>query len=172
MKVTFVKKPGQRDRIYVQRDDGTETSWSFPSYGRGLPHDLVHLLVEAEFGLGDGIWARVAAGADLDRINAQANQAGGKIADKYRALGDDLSGVLASEALAALSWGMDWVTDAERLASLQANWASLDNPALPEVTEADITQARARLDAVRARWNALGATGAMAFAWPGGEVMG
>ena len=48
MKASFVRTEGAPDRIYVVRSDGSETSWSFPTYGDGLPHDLCHLVVEDE----------------------------------------------------------------------------------------------------------------------------
>lgn len=43
LEVSFVRRRGSRDRVYVRRDDGSSTGWDFPSYGDGLPHDLCHL---------------------------------------------------------------------------------------------------------------------------------
>ena len=48
---SFIRSRGERDRVHVRRSDGTETSWLLPTYGEGMPHDLVHLVVEAAFGL-------------------------------------------------------------------------------------------------------------------------
>ncbi|MCA9719806.1 MAG: hypothetical protein KC468_34385, partial [Myxococcales bacterium] len=101
MDITIVRKPGQRDRIYVARADGSEASWSFPSYGDGLPHDLVHFVVETTFGIERGLWGLVRAGVDIERVNAVANRVGG--ADKYRALGD-LRELMQAEALAVAPW--------------------------------------------------------------------
>jgi hypothetical protein len=56
LEVSFVRRRGKRDRVYVHRSDGTSTGWDFPSYGDGLPHDLCHLVVEDELGLPDGFW--------------------------------------------------------------------------------------------------------------------
>ena len=81
MELRLVRTPGQHDRAYVRLDDGQTRSWTFPSYGAMLPHDLVHLLVEVGFGIEDGFWGRVAAGLDPAKINAEANARGGK--DKY-----------------------------------------------------------------------------------------
>ncbi|MBK7758355.1 MAG: hypothetical protein IPI35_18545 [Deltaproteobacteria bacterium] len=50
MELRLVRTPGQHDRAYVRLDDGQTRSWTFPSYGVMLPHDLVHLLVEG------GLW--------------------------------------------------------------------------------------------------------------------
>jgi hypothetical protein len=41
------------------------------------PHDLVHLVVEAAFGLAQGFWGRVDAGVDPAAIMAVANRKGG-----------------------------------------------------------------------------------------------
>ena len=63
MELRLVRTPDQHDRAYVRLDDGQTRSWTFPSYGVMLPHDLVHLLVEVGFGIQDGFWGRVAAGS-------------------------------------------------------------------------------------------------------------
>lgn len=89
MKVTFVRSPGERDRIYVVRDDGSQSSWAFPSYGEGMPHDLVHFVVEQRFGVTRGVWGRVAAGAELGR--------------DYSGLGSDPE-LLLAEQLANAPW--------------------------------------------------------------------
>jgi hypothetical protein len=72
MQVSFVRSHGARDRIYVRRTNGTEVSWVFPSFGNYVPHDLVHLVVEAAFGLRQGFWGRVDDGVDPARVNADA----------------------------------------------------------------------------------------------------
>lgn len=144
MKISFVRTVGARDRVYVERDDGTTASWAFPTYGDAPPHDLVHLIAEQELGLTDGLWARIAAGADLAAINAAADRTGGTIAQKYAALGD---GVLRSEAAAAaLS-----IVDGEPPA-----WIDL----------AALARARARLAEIAAAWRALVPKGALTFSWP------
>src|SRR5678816_2525104 len=102
MRIAFVRTAGKPDRVYVKRTSGTEVSWSFPTFGNDLPHDLVHLVVEAMFGVHQGFWARVDAGVDVARINAMANRQGG--AGKYAAFGTDLSDLYLAEVLAAVPW--------------------------------------------------------------------
>ena len=99
MEIAFVRVPGQRDRIYVHRSDGSEASWEFPTFGDAPPHDLVHLIVEAAFGLRRGFWGLVDSGVDPARINAAANRKGG--ADKYAGFAADLREILRAEDLAA-----------------------------------------------------------------------
>jgi hypothetical protein len=77
LRASFVRTVGERDRIYVVRSDGSEVNWAFPNYGEALPHDLIHLVVEAAFGLRQGFWGRVDAGVDPGAIMADANRRGG-----------------------------------------------------------------------------------------------
>ena len=102
LKASFVRSVGERDRIYVVRSDGSEVEWAFPSYGDAPPHDLVHLVVEAAFGLTQGFWGRVDAGVNPGAILADANRAGG--ADRYARFGPALSELLLAETLANSGW--------------------------------------------------------------------
>ncbi|MEM9488939.1 MAG: hypothetical protein AAGC55_07325 [Myxococcota bacterium] len=170
MEITFVRTAQSKDRIYVHRDDGSETAWSFPSYGPELPHDLYHLIIESSLAISDGIWARVARGADLKRINAQANRTVGKLRDKYRGLGDDIDGVLLSEALVVAPWSRA-AGESELLAAVREAIAAADISRPVDITAAAITATRSRLDEMRQRWRALGAQGSLRFAFPGGELL-
>ena len=161
MRVTFVRTVGAKDRVYVTRDGGGETSWEFPSYGEGLPHDLVHLVVESRFGVTRGVWGRVAAGADLARINAAANKMGGN--DKYRALGDDLDQVMLAEVLANAPWlRLDEAPTVT--AVLEHMSAQVAVPA--SVTAESIERVRAELFALREKWRALAPKGSLTFRYP------
>ena len=153
MKVTFVRSDGP-DRMYVQRDDGSESSWSFPSYGEGLPHDLVHLVVERHLGLRSGFWGLVERGIDFNRINEAANRKGGKLADKYADLGD-LEELLRAEMVSNLPWGQEWFEDA-----LETNAAFNE---MPDREQLDAIAAE--LDGWRARWRELPNKGALQMSW-------
>ena len=115
-----------RDSFFVVRTDGTEVTWTFPSYGDGLPHDLVHLVVESACGIARGFWGLVDGGADPARVNAVANRTVGKLADKYAAFGDD-SELVRAEALANGGWtAHERASEIRRtLDALQARWAAL-----------------------------------------------
>ena len=102
LNATFVRTVGERDRIYVTRSDGSVVSWVFPTYGDVPPHDMIHLIVESAFGVTQGFWGRVDAGADPGVIAARANRISG--GNKYAAFGDDLSGLQLAEALANPGW--------------------------------------------------------------------
>lgn len=164
MQVTFVRHPEAPDRIYVVRDDGSEASWSFPSYGDGLPHDLVHLVLERRFGLRHGFWGRVAAGVDPSRINAMANQKGGK--GKYAGFGEDLRELWLAEALAGAPWGMAELSDAELLAMLRANVEAAGTPSPLPLTVELVAELREMLAQTRRQWQVQAPKGALRFSFP------
>jgi hypothetical protein len=152
LRATFVRTAGQPDRVYVVRPDGTEVSWSFPSYGDMLPHDLVHLVVEAAAGLRDGFWGRVARGVDPARVNALADGAAGKLADKYAGYGDDLRELVVAEALAAYPWTAD---DPDYRAAVLADWRERIGAGVEPPSSERIATVRAMLEALTARWRTL-----------------
>src|SRR5262249_5593576 len=123
MEIAFVRTQGQADRMYVRRTDGTEVSWSFPTFGNYIPHDLVHLVVESAFGLKNGFWGRVDAGVDVARINAEANRIGG--ANKYAKYGPDQADLFVAEMLAATRWGDSTLSDSDLLAGILRSYSKL-----------------------------------------------
>ena len=72
MKVSFVRRRGRRDHVYVTRSDGSIAEWAFPSYGDDLPHDLCHLVVEDALGIAHGFWGLLDEGVDVKLIDDQA----------------------------------------------------------------------------------------------------
>ena len=159
LRATFVRTAGQPDRVYVVRPDGSEVSWPFPSYGDALPHDLVHLVVEAAAGLRDGFWGRVARGVDPARVNAQADAAAGKLGQKYAGYGDDLRELIHAEALAAYPWSAD---DPALHDGLLAAWRDGIGATFAEPDAARVDAVRAALADLLTRWRALAPKGALA----------
>jgi len=105
LKASFVRTIGERDRVYVTRSDGSTVNWVFATYGDAPPHDLIHLVVEAAFGVAQGFWGRIDAGVDPAAIMAEANKLGG--ANKFAGFGSDRSELLLAEILANPGWFMD-----------------------------------------------------------------
>jgi hypothetical protein len=63
MRVTFPRLSDHEwGYAVVERDDGVAYRLWEGRRGPGLPHDLVHYLVEQELRLADGIWGAIAAG--------------------------------------------------------------------------------------------------------------
>lgn len=170
MELRFVRTQGQKDRVYVRRTDGSETSWAFPTYGDMVPHDLVHLVVEAAFGLHSGFWGRVDAGVDVARINAEANRRGG--AHKYQGFGEDLRGLLTAEALAGVPWADPNFTDSELHEAMarQCQQAGLTPPS--SLTLERVSQVRATLERLQTRWKSLVPKGTLLLHFEPGDLEG
>jgi hypothetical protein len=153
LKAAFVRTVGERDRIYVTRSDGTEVSWPFPTYGDGLPHDLVHLVVESAFGVRAGFWGRVDAGADPKAIADDANRRGGR--DKYAAYGADRGELLVAEALVNAPWLTRGISNGAVLEAIGEACArdGLRPPAA--LTGNRVRETRALLGALGERWRTL-----------------
>lgn len=63
MRVTFPRLPNhEAGYSVVERDDGVVYRLLGGRAGTALPHDIVHLVVERELGVADGIWGGIAAG--------------------------------------------------------------------------------------------------------------
>ena len=148
LKVAFVRTVGEADRFYVTRSDGSEASWSSPTYGDALPHDLIHLVVESAFGLSRGFWGRVDEGVDPKIVNDQANRKGG--AGKYAAYGSDRAELDLAEALATADWSSDTIE-----VGLAEACARMRAAAPPPVTAEQVREVHSVLGALGARWRAL-----------------
>src|SRR5215471_13787068 len=159
MKIAFVRTEGMPDRVYVTRTDGTETSWSFPTFGSYVPHDLVHLVVETAFGLGQGFWGRVDAGVDVARVNAEANRKGG--INKYAKFGTDRSELYISEILAATRWADGTLTDEELMRSIGETCSNQSLSIPHNLSTASVHQVRDTLDILCGRWIELLQKGAL-----------
>jgi len=160
---SFVRVRGQRDRIYVHRSDGSEVSWVFPTYGEGLPHDLVHLVVEAAFGLRTGFWGRVDAGVDPARVNDEARLRGARAArskggaEKYLGFGADRAELMLAEGLAAAPWFDPEVSEA----AVVETCARLGARAPGSLTPERVHDVRSVLLALRTRWRRIETKGTL-----------
>lgn len=151
LEVTFVRRQGSRDRVYVTRADGTSAGWDFPSYGDWLPHDLCHLVVEEELGLTDGFWGLVDLGIEVGLVNNQATlMRDGRPLVEHGEL--DLTGLIEAESVVAALTGP----------------ASTEADALPGATSLEaVATIRRRLQSLAARWCALDDGGAITLEFPG-----
>ncbi len=65
VEVTFTKTGARRYRVAATRDKAPELVMDpAPGFDSFLPHDLVHFLVECEWGIQNGIFGQLAAGGD------------------------------------------------------------------------------------------------------------
>ncbi|QGV82324.1 hypothetical protein [Streptomyces ficellus] len=162
MRVTFTKGPGISYDIAVQRERGPELA---PRNGPGghahLPHDLVHLLVEAEAGLRGGVFGRLAAGDNglfWPADPAERRRAGRRRRSKgQRPTPRERADMARSEELAMIALPV-WELRQGHIAHLPAYLAPV---AVPPVVERIVD----RFDVYAARWHALPVGGSLTVRW-------
>jgi hypothetical protein len=65
VRVSFTKTAARRYSVYVERDNAPALAISSaPGFDVYLPHDLLHFVAEAEFGLDGGVFGDLAAGGN------------------------------------------------------------------------------------------------------------
>lgn len=142
-----------------------------PGYDARMPHDLMHLVVEAQLGLAHGIYGQLAAGGDagsfhlsvtndegsrqLTRTRKRVSTRGKKLMSRGR---DDC---LQSERATYICW-QEWLarSSSHRIRGT-ASAGELHN--LNQKKLAEICQ---HLDQLSARWSSLKVGESMAVGWP------
>ena len=170
MRVTFPRLPDhERAWALVERDDGVV----FQFYGGGtagprLPHDIMHLVVERELRIKDGIWAGIAAGLVFDSMHHVSGRRPPHAAERSKAL---------------LRGFREQGLRAELLADLVSSAATLDTMTLdkikrlaatklsvlpdPDVDPVVIAAAARALQVEAARWARLRVGEELSYDWPG-----
>jgi hypothetical protein len=144
MRVTFPRLPDhERAWALVERDDGVVYRLYSGTAGPRLPHDIMHLVVERELRISDGIWAGIAAGGPCQPPGQRAELLADLVA------GAAALGTLTLDKIRRLT--------ADKLAALPD--ASVD-PVLVAVA------ARA-LQVEAARWARLRVGEELSYDWPG-----
>ncbi|HEY7014226.1 MAG TPA: hypothetical protein VH480_15815 [Streptosporangiaceae bacterium] len=141
--MTFPRLPDhERAWALVERDDGVVYRLYRGTAGPRLPHDIMHLVVERELRISDGIWAGIAAGGSCQPPGQRAELLADLVA------GAAALGTLTLEKIRRLT--------ADKLAALPD--ASVD-PVLVAVA------ARA-LQVEAARWARLRVGEELSYDWP------
>jgi hypothetical protein len=165
MQLTAVRGTEDRDRVYVTRDDDTEVFWTWPSYGRDLPHDLVHWVVESEVHLDQGFWGLVASGVDPTRVNKSAERIASGVRLRDLA-GLDLTQLIQAEHLSVLVSRATWssIDDAITYVNDQCESFGVDRPEGLDPRSAErMVQRCAELNR---NWQAVAPDAGLVLAWP------
>lgn len=142
------------DRVEARRADGSVASWTCPTYGGSLPHDLVHVMVEAGFELRRGLWGLVEGGLDPALANQRVRD--GMSQSTSSRFAPEQTELLQSEALCLMHWYDPDPTGEARCEQIAAACAELrvSRPAALTPERANRVCVLAR--ALRRRWRALG----------------
>ena len=169
MRVTFPRLPDhERAWALVERDDGVVYRLYGSTAGPRLPHDIMHLVVERELRIKDGIWAGIAAGLVFDSMQHVSGRRPPHAAERSKAL---LRGFreqgLRAELLADLvssAAALETMT-LDKIKRLTATKLSV----LPD-TDVDpvvIAAAARALQVEAARWARLRVGEELSYDWPG-----
>ena len=168
MRVTFPRLP-DHERAYalVERDDGVVYRLYGGTAGPRLPHDIMHLVVERELRISDGIWAGIAAGVVFDSMRYVSGRRPPHAAERSRQLlrGGRQSG-LRAEVLADLvssAAALDTLSR-DKIRRLAADKLSV----LPgaDVDPVVVAAAAQALQVEAARWARLRVGEELCYEWP------
>jgi len=185
MEVVFERMEGRRYAIEVHRPGAPLLRMDpAPGFDHYFPHDLQHLIVEEQLGIGDGIFGRLAQGGTASTFHAVGRPGSSSVRALSRerrelsrrndrlAVGGS-PGFGRSERATFIAW-YDWLshcpeielrTKADAMAataeSTLARMAASERLALI----AALPQLRVRVDTVARHWASLGAGQSMAIPW-------
>ena len=149
MRVTFPRLPDhERAWALVERDDGVVYRLYSGTAGPRLPHDIMHLVVERELRIKDGIWAGIAAGGPSQPPGQRAELLADLVA------GAAALGTLTLEKIRRLT--------ADKLAALP----SAERQGA-EVDPVVVAVAARALQVEAARWARLRVGEELTYDWPG-----
>ncbi|MFS3128524.1 hypothetical protein ACLM5J_08975 [Nocardioides sp. Bht2] len=164
MQVRFERTGERRYAVAVLRSmHGDLRMDPAPGYSELIPHDLVHLVVEEQGGLRDGIFGQLAAGGNAGtfvptdelRTKVWARQ----VARRNNSTGTEMA---RSEDLAAQVYPR-WLRHSGHLPD--SHYVRQEPPAT-DLSAADLAHAFTRLDELSAQWRAVDVGGAMTVDWP------
>lgn len=167
MQVRFERTGPRRYAVAVLRSlHGDLRMDPAPGYSDLIPHDLVHWVVEDEFGLRDGIFGQLAAGGNAGtfvpteelRTRAWARQ----VERRNRTTGADMG---RSEDLAAQVYPR-WLRHGGHA---PGSHYVQQEPPRTDLGDSDLQRAFERLDALSATWRAVGVGRSMTVVWPSPE---
>ncbi len=167
MQIEFTK--GQReDTIAIIRGDGSKAETRFAHKGP-VPHDAVHLFVEAGLGLEQGFWGMVAGGRHPEELADMAKAAGHASAKRASVPDASIVELLQAERLVEVFEADLWsgsTGDEAALLDLGRTACSTSHVPMPLVPEHAIAQIRAAIAAFSADWRAAPIGHHAEFIWP------
>lgn len=141
-----------------------------PGYDPFMPHDLMHLVVEAQLGLSRGVFGQLAAGGDAGTFhptfeNRETSRQIARVRRRVKARGRKLlqegrDEAAQSERATFICWN-EWIARSKSSAKSVRNVnpaRKLDEQKLNEICE--------HLDELSSRWSSLEVGESMAVRWP------
>ena len=169
MRVTFPRLP-DRQRAYalVERDDGVVYRLYGGPAGPRLPHDIMHLVVERELRVRDGIWGGIADGIVFDSMQHVSGRRPPHAAERSSQLlrgfrHQGLRAELLADLVSSVA-ALDHVTPDKIRRLADAKLSVLPDA---DVDPALIAAAARALQVEAARWARLRVGEELCYEWPG-----
>jgi hypothetical protein len=163
IRISAVRTGEERDRVYVERADGTEVSWTWSREEPALPHDLVHWVVETEARLLHGFWGLVADGLDPARVDRMAERIASGVTLRDMS-GRDLTDLIHAECLTSAVTRPDRMPDAAWSGLVEALERFGVEP--PDLSAADLAAIEGRVGDLRRSWFETPAGSALELDFP------
>ena len=167
MQITFTK--GQReDWITIVRDDASRAETPFPHKGP-VPHDAVHLFVEAGLRLDHGFWGLIARGLHPEALAELAKAAGHASANRARLPDASIVELLQAERLVEVFEADLWSGangDEDALLDLGRTACSYSHVPMPDVPSGTVAHIRTAITQFAKDWLAAGVGHKTEFCWP------
>jgi hypothetical protein len=169
MVVHFLKTGTHRYGVFVERESGPNViADPAPGYDDFLPHDLLHFVAEAEWGIDGGVFGQLAAGGDPGIFLPVEEELVDKWVRSRKLRKKQHSHGRRSEALAGV---LDAAWKARhRKARLPEHWNL--HLAAARVESEPLAVVLASLDDLARRWHKLQVVGSLTLGWPRPEAQG
>ena len=167
MQITFTK--GQReDWIAIVRDDGSRADTQFHHKGP-VPHDAVHLFVEAGLGLSQGFWGMVGNGLHPEELLEIAKSAGHASAKRAGIPGARIVELLQAERLVEVFEADLWSGssgDEDALLDLGRSACACSHVPMPAVPDGAVVRIRSGIVHFSEDWLAAPIGHKIELCWP------
>jgi hypothetical protein len=163
VKVTFTRTGERRYGVFVQRDKGPAmVLHAAPGYDEFLPHDLLHFVAEAEWGLDGAVFGQLAAGGDAGMFSPVEPALRRKVRRRRKLARKPKSKGRRSEVLA---WLLDSAWKARHgMGRLPEDW---DEWLVAARVEPDrLEQVVSSLDELAERWHGVRIGESLTLEWP------
>ena len=155
MRITITKGAG-KDAYLFERTDGSYARSCFP-HKAPIPHDIVHLEVEAALGFKNGFIGMVAAGVEPADIAAYAKEHGHASSSRAQMPNDEIIELLQAERLVECFEAeiMGAPSDYETFIAVLETACAASHIEAPALTQKTVEIIRENLTTFKTRWLSL-----------------
>ena len=170
MTLVFHRTGHRRYAVEAQRDGFPDLEMNpAPGYDPLIPHDMIHMVVEAQLGLTHAVFGQLAAGGDAGTFHIPS-----KSGENVRAIARARTRVKA-RGKKLLKDGRDECVQSEQAAHIcRCEWLTRSSSLeprriatqLPTLNQRKLDEICEHLDQLSAQWSRLAVGESMAVAWP------